>query len=433
MPGNQPRHAEVRGRSPGLEARTSVPRGARPFHDFATLLRAEGFPIATDQTIAFLEGIALLGPRTMRDIYWAAWSTLAPPPNRAGEFDALFHAFFHDEAELGTRAESMPEEDAPARESGSADLDPAIAERANESGQAASETEALSIKAFEAMTGDARLALMQRRLQARAPQRRGYRRAPCRRGDRLDLRRSLSAMVHHDPGALRPVWTRRADRFRRVLLLIDISGSMKRETDDYLRFAHALTQALPAVEIFSFGTRLTRLTPSLRHKDIDRALAEIAPSVADWQGGTRIGDSLAAFLAIPRFARASRGALVVVLSDGLERGDPDQMVHAVRRLAARSWRLAWLTPLAADPEFSPETAALKAILPIVDHLGIGAGIESLCDFIEGSARLGATAPAPGRSGGHHGHPDHRRPSPHLATGRPAVAGRTDAAADLRPL
>ena len=240
-------------------------------------------------------------------------------------------------------------------------------------------------------------------------------------------------MVHHDPAAIRPAWTRRRDRPRRVLLLIDISGSMKRETDDYLRFAHALTQALPAVETFSFGTRLTRLTPSLRHKDLDRALAEIAPSVADWQGGTRIGESLARFLAIPRFARASRGALVVVLSDGLERGGPDEMARAVRRLAARSWRLAWLTPLAADPDFRPETAALKAILGIVDHLGVGAGIGVLCDFMEGSARLGAAPPATGRRGGQHGNADHRRASSHLAAGRPALADRTDGAADLRAL
>ena len=106
--------------------------------------------------------------------------------------------------------------------------------------------------------------------------------------------------------------------------------------------------------------------------------------------------ALAAFLPMPRFSRASRGALVIVLSDGLERGDAEPMAHAVRRLAARSWRLAWLTPLAADPAFRPETAALKAILPIVDHLGDGSGIAPLCDFIEASGRLGARPPAAGR-------------------------------------
>jgi uncharacterized protein with von Willebrand factor type A (vWA) domain len=216
-------------------------------------------------------------------------------------------------------------------------------------------------------------------------------------------------------------------------VLIDISGSMKAHTDDYLRFAHVLTQSLPAVETFSFGTRLTRLTKALRHKDVERALGEIAPAVADWSGGTRIGDSLAAFLAVPRFSRASRGALVMVLSDGLERGDVGLMTSTVRRLAARSWRLAWLTPLAADPAFAPATAGLKAVLPFLDHLGDGSAIATLCDFVETSAILGHLPPAAGRSGIIHANADHRRPSPHLAPGRPSLARRADAAAHLRSL
>jgi uncharacterized protein with von Willebrand factor type A (vWA) domain len=239
---------------------------------------------------------------------------------------------------------------------------------------------------------------MQRRLADLAPHRRGYRHVAVNRGKHIDLRRSLSRMVRGGASAATPAWTKRREKLRRVLLLVDISGSMKSHTDDYLRFAHALTQTLPAVETFSFGTRLTRLTRSLRHKDLARALAEIAPSVADWDGGTRIGDSLTAFLAIPRFSRASRGALVVVLSDGLERGDALPMGHAVRRLAARSWRLAWLTPLAADPAFSPQTEALRTILPIVDYLGDGSGVGPLCDFLERSAGLGQVPPAAGRSG-----------------------------------
>lgn len=275
---------------------------------------------------------------------------------------------------------------------------------------------------------------MRKRLAAAAPRRRGYRRVATRSGTRLDLRRSLSRMVRGGDQAAAPAWTKRREKPRRILLLVDISGSMKAHTEDYLRFAHALTQSLPSVETFSFGTRLTRLTRSLRHKDLARALAEIAPAVADWDGGTRIAESLAAFLSVPRFSRASRGALVVVLSDGLERGDAGAMAHPVRRLAARSWRLAWLTPLAADPEFAPETAALKAILPLVDCLADGSGIAPLCDFIESSGALGARPPAAGRSGETaHANARHRRPSSYLAAGRSALARRADAAAHLRAL
>ncbi|MCP4386428.1 MAG: VWA domain-containing protein [Hyphomicrobiales bacterium] len=410
-----------------------LPLAAQPFHAFATVLRDHGFTVVTDQIVTFMNAISVLGPRSIRDVYWAARATLAPPIERTAAFDALFDSFFRAESDLGVVAESMPEERAPARESGTTDLDPAAAEKANESGQASSEADAPSARSFAAMSRNDRLALMRRRLGDLAPRRRGYRRVPSRRGDRLDLRRSLSAMIQPGAHATRPAWTRRTKSLRRVLLLLDISGSMKRETDDYLHFAHALTQAMPAVETFSFGTRLTRLTRSLRHSDINRAIGEIAPAVADWQGGTRIGESLQTFLSVPRFARASRGALIVVLSDGLERGDPIEMARAVRRLAARSWRMAWLTPLAAHPDFRPETEALAAILPIVDCIGVGAGIAALCDFIEQSTRLGDHAPAPGRSGGKHGNPYHRRTSSHLASGGPPVAGGPHAAAHLRAI
>jgi uncharacterized protein with von Willebrand factor type A (vWA) domain len=377
---------------------SALPAGVRPFAEFGRLLRDHGFPVATDQTIDFLKAIAALGPRSFRDIYWSARATFAPPPERIGEFDALFDAIFRDASEVVAVPESNGDDDeVPTGESGRSEYEPTAAEQANESGAAATEAEVLSLRSFGDLAPRERLRALQRNAIRLAPRRRGYRHAPVKSGRKLDLRRSLSRMVRGGADASRLAWTERQSRVRRVLLLIDISGSMKAHTDDSLHFAHALTHALPWVETFSFGTRLTRLTRSLRHKNLDRALAEIAPSVADWSGGTRIADSIAAFLSVPRFSRASRGALVVVLSDGLERGDPDAMAHAVRRLASRSWRLAWLTPLAADPAFRPETAALKAILNIVDRLGDGSGIDPLCRFFEGSARMGRFPPAAGRA------------------------------------
>ena len=352
--------------------------------------------MTTEQTIAFLRSITLLGPKAIGDVYWAARACLAPAPDHVGEFDALFDAFFRGATGSIPVSDASADEESTAGESDKGPIDPVTAEQANESGAAATAAEALSLKRFSQHSASERLRLMQRTLAARAPRRRGYRHVAVNAGEQLDLRRSLSRMVRGGSGMATPAWTRRREKLRRMLLLVDISGSMKSHTEDYLRFAHALTQTLPSVETFSFGTRLTRLTRSLRHKDLARALAEIGPSVADWDGGTRIAESLGAFLSIPRFSRASRGALVIVLSDGLERGDAEPMAHMVRRLAARSWRLAWLTPLAADPAFSPETAALKAILPIVDHLGDGGGIGPLCDFLEGSAGLGRVVPSAGR-------------------------------------
>jgi uncharacterized protein with von Willebrand factor type A (vWA) domain len=375
-----------------------LPAASRPFVDFGRSLHDHGFPTTTEQTIAFLKSVTLLGPNGIGDVYWAARATLAPSPERLAEFDALFDAMFRGATGSIPVADVSADEETTANETNSNSREPIVADDTTNSGATATSAEALSLKRFSTLSTGERLRTMQRRLAGLAPHRRGYRHEAVNRGKHIDLRRSLSRMVRGGANAATPAWTKQREKLRRVLLLVDISGSMKSHTDDYLRFAHALTQTLPAVETFSFGTRLTRLTRSLRHKDLARALAEIAPSVADWDGGTRIGDSLSAFLAIPRFSRASRGALVVVLSDGLERGNALAMAHAVRRLAARSWRLAWLTPLAADPAFTPQTEALRAILPIIDYLGDGSGIGPLCEFLEGSAALGKAPPAAGRSG-----------------------------------
>ncbi len=408
-----------------------LPAAARPFVALARTLRDHDFPVTTDQTVAFLRSIDLLGPRTIADIYWAARATLAPSPDRLGEFDFLFNAAFREDYGVIPSARALEGEESKVAESGAGTLDPVAAERAEESGATASSGEVLSVRALRVRQSD-RLRLMQRRLATSAPTRIGYRHARAKAGARLDLRRTLSRMVRSGDADNAPAWTARARKHRRVLLLVDISGSMKAHTDETLRFAHALTHALPDVETFSFGTRLTRLTRSLRHKDAARAMAEIAPSVADWSGGTRIADSIEAFLAVHRFSRASRGALVIVVSDGLERGSAQAMRHAVRRLAARSWRTAWLTPLAADPAFRPETEGLKAILDVIDHLGDGSGISSLATFMEQASQLGSHRPAPGRSGGKtHATAADRRASSHLAAAGSSLARRAHAPPDLR--
>lgn len=177
-----------------------------------------------------------------------------------------------------------------------------------------------------------------------------------------------------------PRLTRRPRR-RNILLLIDVSGSMKARTEAHLRFAHALVRSAELIEVFTIGTRLTRITNALKRRNRDQALASASGIVSDWDGGTRIGDALQAFLAVPRFAGYARGAVVLILSDGLERGDPKAMTEAVRRLAARAWHLSWITPLAADPGYRPETAALKSVLPMLDALADGSSTERLCAHV----------------------------------------------------
>jgi uncharacterized protein with von Willebrand factor type A (vWA) domain len=180
-------------------------------------------------------------------------------------------------------------------------------------------------------------------------------------------------------------------RQRRIVVLIDVSGSMKERTQAHLAFAHTLVRTADAAEAFTIGTRLTRITRALRLRNREQALTTASLVVADWDGGTRIGEALGAFLAIPRFAALARGAALIVLSDGLERGDPTAMANAVARFAQLAWRIIWLTPLAADPGFEPRTAGLVAARPYLDRLGDGGSIDRICAQVLDLAREKAAA------------------------------------------
>ena len=354
----------------------ALPDAVAPFVAFATLLRANGFAVAPEQTTTFLSAITLLGPRSLDHIRRAAHAALAPPPERHEEFNALFDAHFLGAVELGREMAEPDPDDMLVQEDRRGCFEPPASDDINEAGQAATAAEALSARRFGPADETDTLRRFQRALPGRLPQRRGYRRVAAKRGPGLDLRRAMKEAIRNDGEIFRLPRLMRRLRRRAILLLIDVSGSMKAHSDAHLRFAHALVNAAPRVEVFTFGTRLTRLTRALRLKNREQALAVAADLVADWDGGTRIGDALAAFLAVPRFAGYARGALVLVLSDGLERGDPAQMIRAVGHLAARAWRIDWLTPLAAAADYRPETAALRAVLPFLDSM-VPAGLDGL--------------------------------------------------------
>ena len=148
-----------------------------------------------------------------------------------------------------------------------------------------------------------------------------------------------------------------------------------------MRLAHTLAQAAPQIEVFTFGTRLTRITRAMRIKRSEQALLAAAQVVSDFDGGTRIGDALQAFLAVPRFGGYARGAVVLVVSDGLERGDPLALADAVAKLSRRAWRVSWLTPLARDKNFRPQTEALMAISRFVDDIVDGGSTSAIVDHV----------------------------------------------------
>lgn len=357
-----------------------LPVAARPFVRFAAVLRENGFAIAPEQTQAFLTAVGLLGPKSMAQLRMAAAATLGVQPDQRALFDALFDLHFI--GVLGDLAEpdGDADEEMKVQDEGG-QMDALFSDEPNESGQQTTGAEVLGQRRLRPGDEAGTLRRFARALPARLPRRRGYRRSKARRGPNIDMARSLRAAIRNDGELVSLKRLRRKPRPRPVLLMIDVSGSMKERSDANLAFAHAVLRAAPRAEVFTFGTRLTRLTKALRRRNRDQALAEAAATVADWDGGTRIGDALQAFLAVPRFATYARGAAVVVVSDGLERGDPAAMISAVSRLAARAWRIDWLTPLAADPGYRPETEALAAIRPLLGALANGASTERMCAHV----------------------------------------------------
>ncbi|MDH2384017.1 VWA domain-containing protein [Bradyrhizobium sp. CER78] len=344
-----------------------LPRAARTFVTFAALLRANGFSVAPEQTTSFLAAIELLGPRSLEHIRQAGLATLAPPPERRATFDRLFDIHFRG-ADAIEQAEGEDEETVRLQEEGRGDDEPPLADEANESGLAAARAEALVERRFAQVPTSDPLRQLSREAARRLPRRRGHRRRRARSGPFADLRRTLRDSVRNDGEVLRLGRMRRRQRPRKILFLIDVSGSMKARTEENMRLGHALVQAAGNVEVFTFGTRLTRVTSALRLKRREQALNAASFLVSDWDGGTRIGDALQAFLAVPRFGGYARGAAVVIVSDGLERGDPAALRDAVAKLSRWAWRVSWLTPLATSPGFKPQTEALIAIQRFVDDL-----------------------------------------------------------------
>jgi len=358
----------------------TLPRAARVFISFVALLRVNGFAVAPEQTTAFLAAIELLGPRSLEHIRKAGLATLAPPPERRATYDRLFDLHFRG-SEAIEQADGEDEEVVRLQEEGRGEDEPLLADEANESGLAAARTEALVERRFAQDTTTDALRRLSHEAAARLPRRRGHRRRRARRGPFADLRRTLRESVRNDGEVLRLGRLRRRPRPRRILLLIDVSGSMKARTEENMKLAHALTQAARNVEVFTFGTRLTRVTRTLRLKRREQALNAAAHLVSDWDGGTRIGDALQAFLAVPRFGSYARGATVVVISDGLERGDPAALRDAIAKLSRRAWRVSWLTPLATAPGFQPQTEALIAIRRFVDDLASGGSSEAVVSHL----------------------------------------------------
>ena len=354
------------------------------FVSFARGLRRRGMVVGTGQISRYCTAIGNLDATSLTDIYWAGRAALVSGRSDGDVYDREFLRFFlgtdaslgmPDTAEdepgpQGTDAEGASDEQAPVdrgvEEAGQDDGDEG---ESQDTGAMATAQEILRFRSFSEWTSEelAELPRVMAKMRIRLPMRlsRRLRRSPG--GDRLDLRRTVHYSLRHEGEMIRRAWKRRTRRPRPVMMLIDVSGSMAPHSRALLHLAYVMSHAGVRSEVFCFGTRLTRVTDLLDERDPDVAVAAAAAAVADWDGGTRIGDSLRAFLDVWGRRGVLRGSLVLIFSDGLERGDPDVLEAAMARLARLTHRIVWLNPLKADPEYEPLVRGMRAALPHVDR------------------------------------------------------------------
>ncbi len=351
---------------------------------FGRLLRRTGLPVDPGQARLFLEAIARIGVARKAEVRAAGRAIYVRRREDVALFDAAFDLFWRRHG-AGT-SDALPrltQRRAPegrARFGAPADTGRVVpAPPVPEVVRAPSTAEALRAADFATLTpAEARdaLALLDA-LRPALPRRPSRRPLTGRRGRRLDPRRMLRAALGTGGEPLDWRWRRRRTRPRPLVLVCDISGSMEQYSRLLLRFGHALAQSGAPLEVFAFGTRLTRLTRQLRVRSGDEAIRRAAGQVVDWSGGTRIGESLRELNR--RWVRRTirSGAVVLVCSDGWERGDPGLLGREMATLRRACHRLLWLDPLASRPGFEPATLGLQAALPHCDALVPCASVASL--------------------------------------------------------
>ncbi|HEY4332094.1 MAG TPA: VWA domain-containing protein [Ilumatobacteraceae bacterium] len=362
---------------------------------FARVLRGLGLSVPIGCVLTFTEALGALGIDKRAGVYWAARSTLVRRPEDLALFDRAFGVFWEsrgggaadvdrDEADHvviemdSDEGTSNDPDESPDRHD-----DPRIQLRF-------SAAEVLRHKDFGEYTDD-ELRLAQQlmsRLRFVGPPRRSLRLKPAKRAQhRPDLRRTVRASLRAGGEPVRRYWREPGERMRRLVLLLDVSGSMEPYARALLRFVQAAVAGRQRVEAFAMGTRLTRISKELGTRDPDRALQLASVRVSDWSGGTRLGECLRTFNDDWGVRGMARGAIVVVLSDGWDRGDPEVLADQMRRLQRITFDLVWVNPLKVTPGYAPLARGMAAALPYVDHFVEGhslAAMEELARVISGA-------------------------------------------------
>jgi uncharacterized protein len=374
---------------------------------FGRRLHEAGVPVTAERSARFAEALTLVCPVSRRRLYWTARAVLVSDPVQVAPFDAVFAAVF---GSGGADAVAFPPDDARSIPV-APDEQPAAGRRAGHEGAAppsggsppapgrapavrevavpvaASEEERLRGKRFDELEPAELIALyrLMTRLKIATPRRRTRRAERDRRGEHMDMRRTLRGSLRTGGDPIRLARRRRRVVSRRMVMLCDISGSMEPYARAYLQFLTCAAGSGPNAEAFVFATRLTRITRALASRSPERAIQRAAAAAPDWSSGTRIGDALRAFNDRHGRRGMARGAVVLILSDGWERGEPHLVGREMERLARLAYRIVWVNPRVSASGFSPRAGGMAAALPHVDALVSGHSLDALAEVADAIA------------------------------------------------
>lgn len=363
---------------------------------FGRALRTKGLGVGSGDISTYCAAMVPLDPTDLVDLYWAGRTSMVTRREDIAAYDEAFRDFFLGERNpvdelLKIKAQTAVETEAvlevPATEPSDTEPD----EEETTLGLVASGADVLRHKSFAACTPDELAAL--RRIMARIkltpPKRRTRRTRPANRGRRPDLRRTVRESLRMHGELVDLHWRRRRVKLRPLVLILDVSGSMADYSRALLQFAHCTQRASTKVEVFCFGTRLTCITTPLQKRSPDDALREAGELVVDWEGGTRIGESLDAFVRTWGRRGICRGGVVVICSDGLDRGDPDTLATAMERLARLCHHIVWMNPHKGDNAgYRPTTVGMMVAEPHIDTLLSGHDLSSLAELAVLLPKLG---------------------------------------------
>ena len=367
------------------------------FIEFAHDLRFHGMVIGSDDVITYLSAISVLNANDIMDVYWSGRATLVRKKDSVPLYNKRFQAFFLDisdnepdarKVKLKSSANAGATLEVPNTEQG---LPGEVIEDETRLGYMASAADISRHKAFADCSDEElnRFRKLISMLKVSPPKRRTYRTQSTPKGKVLDMRRMARETMRSlgEPKDL--MYIKRKEKLRSIVFILDVSGSMADYSRNLLQLAYSARRANTKVEVFCFGTRLTRITKSIDKRTPDEAMRLAGESVLDWDGGTRIGDAITTFVKESRRSRLGRGAIVVICSDGLDQGEPQVLDKSMQTLSRLAHKVVWVNPHKGDNEdYKPNTIGMIIANPYIDKIYSGHNYKSLEEFARELSRMG---------------------------------------------